>query len=122
MNWAIVLGVLRTVAPAILAFIAGRWPQYAGFTTELIALLGTAGAATWSGIGHTNAATISAAAEIPGPAKAAVFSGISDVAKLKAAATVPDVEKIITSRSAPPAIAQIALDSSQPKVEMSKAV
>ena len=94
MNWAIVFSVVRAVAPSLLSFIAGRYPQFAGPIMEVAALLGTSGAATWGAMTHTDSAKIAAVAALP------------DVAKIVA---VPSPDRNS-------AVAAAVADQEQPKV------
>lgn len=92
MPWAIIFGIVRAVAPSALSFVAGRWPVTAGPIMEILALLGTGGAATWSATKNT------------------------DSAKLAAVEAMPDVKKIVVFPNAEIPVAAAVADPSRPKV------
>lgn len=92
MNWALVFSLVRNIAPPILTYVAGRYPDFAGPIMNVIAVLGTGGAAAWGATTHT------------------------DSGKIAAVEAIPEVQRIVVARTATNGVAAAVADTSRPKV------
>ena len=94
MNQNVVMGILRALVPGLVAYAAGRGWISAGEAGEISAAIITLGAAGWSAMTNTDAASIKTVTAMPDVAKIVVKAGAVDGAA--AAAADPAQPKVVT--------------------------
>jgi hypothetical protein len=97
---SIIFSVVRTVAPYFLGLIAGKYPAFGPIITDILGFLGTSGLATWGALGHTEAATVLAAAKQGFVKKIEINpTGSEALRDLVADMSNPVVSKVVTPKN-----------------------
>ena len=106
MNQDQVLGALRVVVPALLAYAAGKgWLTPAQVSSivsalpDIAAVIVLVGGTTMSILAHTNAAKVTSVATLPPSDVTAAMANVSSADKLNIVAAMPEVRTVLTTKA-----------------------